>query len=332
MNIKRIMLCVAAVLFLVTMGALIDSGKEANAGPIELKVITFLPSSDKTNLYGAFRMMDLVNEKAKGELVLKYVGGPEAVRAFEQPEALRKGVVDMIINCGPYCAPLVPEGVSTQLCQYDHIEQRTSGFYDLLVEAYKKMNAFYLGKSTLMPNNLYVVKPVKDLADLSGRKFRSIPSYETYYKKLGIVGVTMPNSEAYTALERGIIGGLTTPPSMIIAMTWHEVLNYRIEPSFWTTDINHLVNLDKWNNLPKQLQDLMIECQIEAERQDIAFWKKKVKETYAQQNKLGMKPIQLSKTDSEKFLDIVYAAGWEWVATKVGNEQAARLKAAASKK
>ena len=75
----------------------------------------------------------------------------------------------------------------------------------------------------------------------------------------------------------------------------------------------------------------MIECEIQAEKEDIAFWKKKVKEIYAQQDKLGMKSIQLSDAESQKFLDIVYEAGWEWVATKVGDEQAAKLKAAGSK-
>ena len=45
-----------------------------------------------------------------------------------------------------------------------------------------------------------------------------------------------------------------------------------------------------------------------------------------QQDKLKMKPIKLLETDSKKFLDIVYAVGWEYVAAKVGKDQAEKLK------
>jgi TRAP-type C4-dicarboxylate transport system substrate-binding protein len=332
MGRKKVLFFVGMIIFWVTMPMFLGFAKEARSKTIEIKVISFLPSSDKVNLHALFFFLKEINEKAKGELVVKYVGGPEVIPAFQQPEALRKGVIDMIINAGPYCAPLVPEGVGTQLVLIDHIEQRKSGYYELLVEAYKRMNARYLGRSTNMPNNLYTMKPVKNMADLSGRRFRSIPSYETYYKKLGIVGVTMPNSEAYTALERGVIGGLTTPPSMIMAMGWNEVLKYRVGPPFWTTDINHLVNLDKWNQLPKHLQEVMINAQIETEKDDLAFWETKVKEMYATQEKIGMKEIVFSSAETKKFIDIVYAAGWEFVEGKLGPERAAKLKAASSKK
>jgi len=69
--------------------------------PIVLKMATFLAKNDTTAT--AWRpLIDEINTKGKGEIVIKYVGGPEAIPAFKQFEAVKTGVVDMIFACEAY--------------------------------------------------------------------------------------------------------------------------------------------------------------------------------------------------------------------------------------
>ena len=56
------------------------------AEPIVLKAIAFLPESNaRTIVYR--KWLDLINERAKGELVFDFLGGPEVIAYKEQPQA-----------------------------------------------------------------------------------------------------------------------------------------------------------------------------------------------------------------------------------------------------
>lgn len=315
-------------LLLVAMMCLVSSPREAKAKAIELKVVSLFPSEDNQNLHGWRVLKKLVNEQAKGELVLKYIGGPEVVRALEQPEATRKGVVDMCITGTAYIGNVVPAGLALNLTTNTWVEQRKVGLNDLMIKEYSKGGLFFLGRTNFLRYNLYTTKLVEKLTGLKELKARSIPTYEPYYRALGIIGVTMSNQEAYTALERGIINALTTPSSMPVAMRWVEILKYRVGPPFMVTDMINLINQDKWSKIPKHLQDLFISCQIKAEGIDWEYWQKENERHLTEQvEKYGIKQINFSDAESRQFLDAVYSSTWGWIEEKCGKELTARIRA-----
>lgn len=276
----------------------------------------------------------MVNQRAKGELILKYAGGPEVIPTFDQGEALKKGILDMIYTSGPYISALVPEAMAQLLTTITPTEQRKSGYLDLMNESLKKkMNAFDLGRLNHWQYSMFTTKHIDNLAALAGRKFRTVPTYAPMYKELGIVGVMMPLGEAYTALERGLVEGVTIPPASVIDFKWHEVLKYKFGPNFWTCDPLLVINLDKWNKLPKHLQGLLIQCMIEAEPISYERDRKEMANIYAElYEKHGMKKTELSPADTQRLLDIVYAANWKDIEEKAGLELTAKLKKAAMTK
>ena len=66
-------------------------------GPIELKTAQFLDAGNPGEK-GFHLLVDTINNSAKGELVIKIVGGPESIPARTQPEAVRLGAVDILLS------------------------------------------------------------------------------------------------------------------------------------------------------------------------------------------------------------------------------------------
>ena len=54
-------------------------------------------------------MVDDINERGKGIVQIEVRGGPEAIGMFQQPAAVRDGVVDMVHTPGSFYGANVPE-------------------------------------------------------------------------------------------------------------------------------------------------------------------------------------------------------------------------------
>src|SRR6185436_18579083 len=94
-------------LLLVAMMAWLPAGS-AVAQAIELKAASSFARNSVWET-GFFMFVDRVNERAKGRLKITYVGGPEAIPAFQLFEATRSGVVDVSSGVGSYFSSTIAE-------------------------------------------------------------------------------------------------------------------------------------------------------------------------------------------------------------------------------
>src|SRR5438270_12310643 len=62
-----------------------------------LKAIGFIPKNDPV-LAMANAWVNEVNSKLSGKFRVNYVGGPEVIPRFQQTEALRTGVIDIVFT------------------------------------------------------------------------------------------------------------------------------------------------------------------------------------------------------------------------------------------
>ncbi len=113
---------------------------------ITLEALSFLPQGDPATHYmGEFA--DRVTERANGELVIEWKGGPEAMEMYEQATATSKGAIDIHLGPTVFYEDRLPEGYSLHLSEIMPLEERERGFYDYIVELHKeKMNVYYLGR------------------------------------------------------------------------------------------------------------------------------------------------------------------------------------------
>ena len=59
--------------------------------------------------------VDKVNTAGEGVVQIEVRGGPEAIGMFQQPDAVRNGVVDMVYTPGSFYAGTVPEGLADKV-------------------------------------------------------------------------------------------------------------------------------------------------------------------------------------------------------------------------
>lgn len=283
---------------------------------IELKMATFLPKDD-VNLTAWWAFIDEVNKKSKGEVVIKFIGGPEAIPAFKQFEAARTGVVDIIFGCEAYYGGTVSGAAYTHLTRLTPSEERKSGYYDLRADLLKKHNLHYLGRAEYgVWFHLFTNKSVKKPQEMTGQKIRTSATYEPFVRALGAVPITLPGSEVYTALERGVVDGYAWSVLGNISMGWPEVCKFIVEPRIYSMNIETLINLDTWNKLPKPMQKMMSDLMVENETKFIKIFEELgEKELKAMQTK-GMKFIQFNPEDTKWYVDLAYKAGWDEVLKK----------------
>jgi TRAP-type C4-dicarboxylate transport system substrate-binding protein len=291
---------------------------EALAQPIELKAIGAL-AKDHPLLDGSVRWIDQVNREAKGELNIKFLGGPEVIPTFEQVEALRKGVVQIVFSWASYYKALLPECDAYPLSKITATEERKpGGFYEFMVERHKSIGIMYIGRDHYGSYFFWLAKPVKTPKDLAGLKLRTAALYDRFMRKLGAVPVTIAPVDVYTSLERGIVDGAGYPLLGPRENGWTEKLKYIIDhPFFGSSNGLILMNLDTWNKLPKPIQTKLIDLTTRFEPDMMAYYQKKDEREWEELKKIGIKPIKFSPEDAKYYLDTAYQVEWEALEKKI---------------
>jgi len=234
---------------------------------ITLKAVSFQAKTAKVlKTYGMY--IKMVNERAKGELEIKWVGGPDAIPRLEQANAVKSGVIDMAGLPASYYMSIVPTAFNTCiLSEYTPMEEHKNGVYDFQVEEHAAAGMRFIGR--LETNHTFhcgVKEKVSRPQDLAGKKIRSMGLYNYFIKALGASPVKIAHTETYTALERGVVDGYMFPFSDVADLSLYEVCKYFIDHTFYESgNLVIIMNLEKFNSLPKHLQKVMVDAMIDLE-------------------------------------------------------------------
>jgi len=103
-------------------------------------------------------------------------------------------------------------------------------------------------------------KPIKDVADLKGLKFRMGGFAGRVLGKLGVVAQQIPGGEIYAALEKGTIDGAEwVGPYDDEKLGFYKVAKFYHYPGWWEggTQEHVFINLEKWNALPASYKSII---------------------------------------------------------------------------
>jgi TRAP-type C4-dicarboxylate transport system substrate-binding protein len=266
----------------------------ANAEELTLKAAVFVPPS---TTYGIpfKRFVDHVNETGKGVLQIRIVGGPEAVPADGQAQAVKNGVLDIAAIPPAYYKSAMVEGDAQILSDMTVAEQRKSGGYAALnAIAGERMNSMYLTTYGIgVPFHFYVTKEmaITKPEDLNGLRFRGQPNYNALFKHYGIAGVNIAAPEVYTALERGTVQGYGWPLWGINDFGWEKLTKIRIDPGFYNVVNTVLMNKSKYASLTPEQKKVIDAAVTWFEGDDLRYSAEKTKETLEMQAKAGIKTV-----------------------------------------
>jgi TRAP-type C4-dicarboxylate transport system substrate-binding protein len=247
--------------------------------------------------------MDLVNKQGKttdGNLVLKWLGGPETIKATDQSQACRAGSVDVIISSTDYVMGEIPEVrivLAPAVWTLDNwLKIWRAGVNDLLDSAYKKTGLKVLFGSNFLARVLVTKKPFTKLADLKGTKIRvgGGKPVSDIIEYIGASPVTIASSEVYPALERGVFDGAQQGIGSVVDYKYWEITPYMSEYYIFSLGGVVAMNLEKFNHLPASMQKKLLELSKEQEEWCFKYWKDYHKEAFKTLKSNGMKFIPVS--------------------------------------
>ncbi len=313
-QIKRVMVF-ATVFLLVGAGAIFAAGSRESAvptGPIRLRMSTaFTLTSDQE--VGARLFLEMVEERLADRVRIEYVGGPESINPFELAEAVRSGVVDIGGLPGSYFSNMVPETGAMYLSQVSPEEERANGAFELFGEAIRAgAGAHYIGRyNTSYRFNFYSATPIRTMAEFQGVTFRSSPVYRSFLLALGATPITMPHSEVYTGLERGMIQAIGLTDFGVLERGWNDLLRYVIDPSFYGSDQVFIVNAAAWDRLPLDVREVITEIMVEVEFESGIVLQEIIDQERIDLVEAGMQVLTIP--NEGEFVEMAYESAWDTV-------------------
>ncbi len=262
--------------------------------------------------------VDKVNAAGEGVIEIEVRGGPEAIGMFQQPDAVRDGIVDMVYTPGSFYAGALPEKDALVASNLTAIETRENGGIALIDEIHQeKMGVKYLGwfDSGVCYNLWTRDAPSFDDAgnlEVEGLKLRGNAVYNAFFTNyLGAQVIDLPTGEVYAALQRGVVDATGWTQIGLIDLKWNEFLNYRIEPCFFSTDLGVIVNLDSWNALSPEAQTILQDVAIQHEIDSVNALRAKRDEDFAALAEQGMEVVSLEGEAKANYLLAAREKTWE---------------------
>lgn len=268
-------------------------------------------------------IVDDINERGEGIVQIDVRGGPEAIGMFEQPAAVRDGVVDIFHGPGSFYGASVPEIDAMVAATVSPMEARENGGAALMDEAHvTRFNSHHLGwVDGGIKFHIYMTEEPKfgegGVLDLSGVKLRDNPIYHAFFEALNATTASMPSTEVYSALEKGVVDAAAWTSIGLLDLKWDKFVKYRVDPEFYNTDIGIIVNKDSWDGLTQESRDLIQEVVIEWEQKS---FDERQADKEADEAKLlegGMEFVPMSEEGAEKYLKLADDAAWDRMKTRL---------------
>ena len=181
---------------------------------------------------------------------------------------LRSGALEIMATPGAFLNSIVPiaaiENVAFAFPNRDVAFKAMNGKVGDIVKAgIRAVNIVVMDK--IWENGFRDIttstKPIRNIADLQGLKIRVSPGkirIDTF-QSLGASPTAISAGELYTALQTKVVDGQENPLLNIETLKLYEVQKYCSLSHHMWTGYWILVNQDKWNSLPKDIQGIFAE-------------------------------------------------------------------------
>lgn len=324
-------LCLAAGLIMVAGGL-----PPAQAAEVELKAVTGV--SGRSVVSKVFlRWVDEVNKHGKGIVQIKYIGGPEITPPFQQAQALKRGLFDMLYAPGAFYAGQVKEVDALIASNKSIQDMRKNGAIDHLDKLWRaQLGSHILGWfDTHVRFHMYFAsngKPKTASTEaemrkmLLGIKMFSTPTFREFQVALGATPVALKIPEILSSMDKGVIRGYGWPEYGMTGLGMQRVTKYRLDPTYYRGNILTLVNAAKWDSLPANVKKFLAEQAVAYEAVSAKYVKSEVDREQGILKKNGMEIITLPDGLSSKYRAIAHDIAWKRLA-KRSPSQVQKLKA-----
>lgn len=241
---------------------------------IKLNMATFWPGENFYVTEGHNLWIQTVKERVESQTSHTFdvvvFPGELLLGASEIYEGVVNGAADLGSTCPSYTPGAFPATTALELPGLKNDNAIVASV--TMQEAYETIEAInneYKDVKLMLfwstgPGDLFTQSPVRNLQDLKGMEIRSVASSVPSLKALGAAPVTMPMGEAYLSLNQGIVQGILGPAEILKGFRLAEVSKYSTKtPFLYNTVFMKVMNLETWNSLPLEVQEIIDEVNAE---------------------------------------------------------------------
>jgi len=245
---------------------------DANAADkVVLRAVSAFPKGNYQHNRSLYRLQQRLKERIPDKVEIKFLGAADVIHPLKAVPAISKGMFDMGHIPPAYTVGELPEMTITSVVKPWSWPQcfKAPGFMELINKAVgERLNVHLLG-GPVGDGPMHVVttnKQVKKVADLKGVKFRAPgPIGSRVAKRLGSSAVSMPISQLYESMQRGVVEGGFLNLITIWDYKIYEMAKYITAP-FIEFKVGIWFNKDKWQSLDPEVRKI-----IEEEYQNIQY-------------------------------------------------------------
>src|SRR6201992_2056278 len=234
---------------------------------IQWRMTSSFPKSLDTIYGGAEQFSKYVSDLTDGKFQIQVFAAGELVPGLQVLDATSNGTVEMCHTVSYYYVGKDPTFAIFASVPFGlNARQQNSWWYQgggeqLGNEFYKKFGVigFPCGNTGTQMGGWFR-KEIKTVADLSGLKFRIGGIAGQVLQKVGVVPQQLAGGDIYPALEKGTIDAAEwVGPYDDEQLGFQKVAKYYYYPGFWEGGplLLAMINLEKWNALPKYYQSIL---------------------------------------------------------------------------
>lgn len=205
-----------------------------------------------------------VEKRTQGKVKITCYPGGTLADARGIMDAVGKGVCSMGESIAAYTpgrCPLhsgleLPFGFTSSLMA-SRISWEIAKKYNM--EEFQAQRIHLLFAWTTLPTCIQSKKPIRSLEDLKGLQVRCPSGQVAVYKALGAVPVSMPITESFMALQKGVVDAQSLPFDSAMEWGMADVTKYWVEVNHSITVLWVGMNIDIWKSLPSDVKKVFDE-------------------------------------------------------------------------
>jgi TRAP-type C4-dicarboxylate transport system substrate-binding protein len=290
---------------------------------IKLKAANYLPVTHKMSLLTGW-FCDEIKKRTNGQVEITYHPGGTLLSPVKMYDGVVTGITDMGFSHTSYTRGRFPVMEAFDLPQgfssgWIATGVSTDFFNKYRPAEWNETHVLYVTN----PGPLIlecVNKPVRSLEDIKGFKVRAVGVMSEVIKALGAVPIPLEMPDCYDALRRNVIDGITVDLSTLKYWKFAEVVKF--VTADWQLGSGYtfyfVINKDKWNGLPPDIQKIFTEVASEAREKQALLWNEMDIEGRDLFKSVGGQIVPLSDAEAARWVKAVQPVIGDYKKAMVG--------------
>lgn len=237
------------------------SGEATPAKPVTVNFSHFMSNQHPLHTNIIVPFAEAVLEQTEGRVDIKVYPNNELGAPSTTVDQVVGGSLDMGLTLAAYTPGRFPLTTILEFpFMFDSSLQGNLVAADLRQDLqdsdYKDMKLLWIGGTDIA--KILINKPVSTVDGLSGLKLRS-PGliYNDLFHQLGATELSLPVSDLYDAMDRGIVDGSLMSPSALISFKLAEVTKNVIDLDVYMNPLIVVMNKDVWAKISAEDQQVI---------------------------------------------------------------------------